>query len=608
MTRHPAGLTEEQVAQRVRRGVEASLGDPAGPTLQLSDETYYLDPEGRWVVSTQSTHYRNSRTEVETLLRQRMQGLLAELLQLSLEEVCADCDTMLCHDWRSMGVSAEEVRQFCVWRDAPMRFLSSQGDVVDSYDPALKGHRTVCFLCFNGHCYMYRCVKRVLERDAWRTLYRGEARQELPPIVEWKRFDPALPLEPGLFWCEDLREARRDLMAAGESPKVTLGSPSQYSGLRLRCGMRIRELSEEHELLRRWCEGRWLAGLTHEVFLKLLKAKREVPTAAQRQEVLAVQQGLCALCGCTVTQSACELDHVVPVRQLFADSVQRLQALCVDCHSEKTLRESAQPTSLESRVCPGVMEAYVRSPKLPPLVFEAQGSHREKPYVGVDVVRCRRNGLANAPFPLPILCPADGVEHVEPGRLPDLGYVVPRHAPGRAAAAAVCGPWLVPQSFHCRDAGDGRVPLGSHPADHLRGRGHAPAGPGAHGRCVARGRGAHGQALGERDDRAMGAPRGRDLLRAQQQLPAGRPRRRLHAKLLLRGGQRLGLRVHTAPANQRNVLPHPRRRAGLRALHGGQGPAAAGGAPTVREAGQDGLRTAYCSRGCQRAGKRAWRR
>ena len=150
--------------------MEAFLGDPAGPILQLSDETYYLDPEGRWVVSTQSTHYRNSRTEVETLLRQRMQGLrsvsfqlpceedvlasafvdkplcvarhLAELLQLSLEEVCADFDTMLCHDWRSMGVSAEEVRQFCVWRDAPMRFLSSQGDVVDSYDPALKRHRT----------------------------------------------------------------------------------------------------------------------------------------------------------------------------------------------------------------------------------------------------------------------------------------------------------------------------------------------------------------------------------------------------------------------------------------------------------------------------------
>ena len=63
--------------------------------------------------------------------------------------------------------------------------------MVDSYDPALKRHRTVCFLCFNGHCYMCRCVKRVLEPRGARCT--GEARQELPPM---KRFDPALPLEP----------------------------------------------------------------------------------------------------------------------------------------------------------------------------------------------------------------------------------------------------------------------------------------------------------------------------------------------------------------------------------------------------------------------------
>ena len=125
--------------------------------------------------------------------------------------------------------------------------------------------------------------------------------------------------------------------------------------------------------------------------MKLLKAKREVPHAAERQKTLAAQDGKCALCGCGLT-GTCELDHVVPVRQAFAGSVQILQALCGDCHSEKTLRESAQPTSLESRVAPGVME-YAQSPKLPPLVFEAQ----------VDVVRCRRNGLANAPFPLPIV-------------------------------------------------------------------------------------------------------------------------------------------------------------------------------------------------------------
>ena len=333
-----------------------------GPILQLSDETYFLDPEA------QSTHYRNSRTEVETLLRQRMRGLrsvsfqlpckedvlqsafedkplcvprqLAELLQLSVEEVCADFGAMLRHDWRRLGISAEEVREFCVWRNAP----------------TLKKHRTVCF---DGHCYMYRAVKRVLERQAARVLYRGEMRQTLPLIQEWRRFDAA-DVQPGMFWCEDLREARRQLMAVGESPKVAISSPAQYFGLRLRRGTRIRELPE-HEVLRRWCEalgqeyrGQRLAGLAREIFLKLLKAKREVPGAAGRQKTLAAQDGKCALCGCGLTAGTCELDHVVPVRQAFAGSVQTLQALCGDCHSEKTLRESAQPTSLESRVAPGV--------------------------------------------------------------------------------------------------------------------------------------------------------------------------------------------------------------------------------------------------------------
>ena len=226
--------------------------------------------------------------------------------------MCADFDAMLRHDWRRLGISAEEVREFCVWRNAPMRVLSSQGDLVDSYDPALKEHRTVCFLAFDGHCYMYRAVKRVLERQAARVLYRGEARQTLPPIGEWRRFD-ATDVQPGLFWCEDLREARRQLMAVGESPKVAISSPAQYCGLRLRRGTRIRELPEEHEVLQRWCEalgqeyrGQRLAGLAHEIFLKLLKAKREVPGAAERQKTLAAQDGKCALCGCGLTAGTCE--------------------------------------------------------------------------------------------------------------------------------------------------------------------------------------------------------------------------------------------------------------------------------------------------------------
>ena len=173
-------------------------------------------------------------------------------------------------------------------------------------------------------------TKRVLERQAARVLYRGEARQTLPPVQEWRRFDAA-DVQPGLFWCKDLREARRQLMAAGESPKVAMSSPAQYCGLRLRRGTRIRELPEEHEVLplNQEYRGQRLAGLAHEIFLKLLKAKREVPGAAERQKTLAAQDGKCALCGCGLTAGACELDHVVP---------QTLQALCGDCHSKKTLR------------------------------------------------------------------------------------------------------------------------------------------------------------------------------------------------------------------------------------------------------------------------------
>ena len=104
----------------------------------------------------------------------------------------------------------------------------------------------------------------------------------------------------------------------------------------------------------------------------------------------------------------------------------------------------------------------------PRLVFEAQTCAKDSTHVGVDVVRCRRNGLANAPFPLPILCPADGVEPVD-GALPDLGFVE-----GCCDARQSClnllpyvGP-LVPEGFAGRDAGPGRLPLGPRRVGHLR--------------------------------------------------------------------------------------------------------------------------------------------
>ena len=97
---------------------------------------------------------------------------------------------------RRLGISAKKVQEFCVWRNAPMRVLSSQGDLVNSYDPAqrLKEHRVL-------HCYMHRAVKRVLERQAARVLYRQ---------------GQTLPLSRG---CSGARTCgRRGASLAGKSP------------------------------------------------------------------------------------------------------------------------------------------------------------------------------------------------------------------------------------------------------------------------------------------------------------------------------------------------------------------------------------------------------
>ena len=199
-------------------------------------------------------------------------------------------------------------------------------------------------------------------------------------------------------------------------------------------------------------------GAPHRVLLGLRRALLHVEGceagAAERQKTLAAQDGKCALCGCGLT-GTCE-----PVRQAFAGeranfagAVRRLPQR-EDAARERAAHEFGEPRG-------------ARSPKLPPPVFEAQACAKDALCVGVDVVRCRRNGLANAPFPLPILRPADGVEPVD-GVLPDLGFVE-----GCCDARQSClnllpyvGPGLVPEGFAGRDAGAGRLPLRPHRVGH----------------------------------------------------------------------------------------------------------------------------------------------
>ena len=64
----------------------------------------------------------------------------------------------------------------------------------------------------------------------------------------------------------------------------------------------------------------------------------------------------------------------------------------------------------------------------------------EKVCQGVDVVRCRKNALANAPFPLPVFCPLESIRPAE-GQLADLTFVRKREDKRvhRAALRRVAG-------------------------------------------------------------------------------------------------------------------------------------------------------------------------
>ena len=160
--------------------------------------------------------------------------------------------------------------------------------------------------------------------------------------------------------------------------------------------------------------------------------------------------------------------------------------------------------------------------------------------------------------------PADGVEPVD-GVLPDLGFVE-----GCCDARQSCLnllPYVGP-GWYPKVSLAAMLDLGVCRWDHIvlgvSARSHVDAATraGAHGRRVVQGRGAHGQAQRERDDRLVGAQHGGGLQRAQQQR-AGRRGRGLLSGLRLRGGHGVGLRLRAEAAEQRHRPPHPRRGAGL---------------------------------------------
>ena len=331
-------------------------------------------------------------------------------------------------------MSPAEIRTFCVWRNAPMFYADCRGRLLDSFQPTEKEERAVAFTSWNGHAFFYRSARAVASCDEseQRPRYRQLRRDTpVPEFKDWQPWDGEIA--SGYFWTEDIRGVRADLLAQGHHPKVSMRGLCEWSSLRLRvrggADCVIRELCKDAAVLQQWTErlgvpyrGQRLAGASLEVFLHLLQGKRE-DTRSRREELLAQQQGMCKLCGAPIGLGTFEIDHVIPVSQSFAGQQLELQALCLECHRTKTSLEGNHSTTLESRFCRFVYQNYAASPRLPPLVFQLQKWDDSRPCQGIDVRRCRKNGLANARFPLPVFSLLDCIVPTEEGKLADLTWV-----------------------------------------------------------------------------------------------------------------------------------------------------------------------------------------
>ena len=486
------------------------------------------------MVSSETTQYRNSRVHVETILRQRLRGLRRVSYQLPCFNSILECA------FEDSGDNACVPRQLAQLLGVPFEEVCGDFDTLAEHDWRAHGISPVEIRAFCA----WRNAPMVLISNTGEPLDRFEPAQRETKTVVFTYYDGH-----AFFY------ARPVLEQMGCALVMYRRDPKQSAP----------PLEE------------WSPGHFHTT-----DAPRITPSQRQKKLLLAEQGGKRAACGQQIGAGCAEFDHIVPVRQAFAGQQQRLQALCFECHQMKTQTESMQPTSLESRFTRSVYDAYIRSPKQPPLVFQARAPG-SGPLEGVDVVRCRRNGLANAPFP--------GRQHrAGAARAPRRPLVCgPAKSGARCPrdAAALRGAGLVPEGLAGLHAALRRGAVVRRAPHHVTAERLAPA------LDVMEQAWPEGEACSELDDRAHGARQQQGVHAAQQQQRAGRDRGRHQAGILRRRRPvRVGLHHHPLNPQQRDAAPHPRLRARLRGDDGGTHPTRTGPSAKVHQAGENGLRGA----------------
>ena len=261
-------LGEVQAHRNVIAAALRKMGDleDGAVVMEISEETYTYDASRDWAVSKQTMQVVDNRVETEVALNRRLGVLrdvsyqlfrgseilqsafeqredrlcvvrqLSELLRLPYEEVYSDFDAICPKNWERKGVTGAEIREFCAWRKAPLYIVNCRGQMLDCYEPAVREQRPVACCIYRDHAFFYRNAGAVSFCDGEardQPSYRGDRRESTVPLFrEWKQWRGEI--EPGHFWCEDVRVVRAELLGQGHQPKVAMRGLVEWRYLRLR--------------------------------------------------------------------------------------------------------------------------------------------------------------------------------------------------------------------------------------------------------------------------------------------------------------------------------------------------------------------------------------
>ena len=479
----PQTLTQRQRDARVKAEVLKHIA-PGQVLYEVSDEQWTYDESGSWRISEQTVEVGDNgeptvTTRVEEDVLERRVGVKPSLSQLPYadglcQEAFEEHDDMLCAPRQIAAVLKLDFGIVCsqlddveqkVYGTSEWRERGCTGRMIIEYArehghgacvlhedrvvSTLPGPNPLVCAIHENHCYFYNCKKarRALMKrrgHAVEKVRREVQSTKTPPFVEWEPWRGVEHLAPGHYRApeEDIEAIRAQFLETGRHPRVVLKDETSIKSLQYTCCKRdgvsgvvvVHGVPKDAEAIQRWLEcldlempyrGEGLPSVSYKVLLHLLRRRERVYlTGEQKAQLLEEHDFRCAACGARSSQL--EWDHKESFATSLAEqTIDSFWPLCSSCHSGKSATESRAFDNdvLASHFAKDAWEAYVQSPRPPPLVWRMKEVKETAGLWIADVRRCRKRALEYNAHPVPVFSPLDRVEPVEDYQLGDVNYV-----------------------------------------------------------------------------------------------------------------------------------------------------------------------------------------